>query len=251
MKKKIIALMTACMLATTALVGCSADSETLKVGTNIGYPPFEYFDVDGTTPIGVDIELAYAIGEELGMEVEIVNTAWDGIFAGLDKGDYDLILSAVTITPDRLLDYSFSTPYIQNYQSIVSLVGGEYQITDPSEFDGLRVAYQEETTSDIYLTEYIATNGITVETYEYANVMDCFTELEFGRVDAIIVDSTVANSYTGEGSSFDITWQQNENPEEFAVCIKQDNTELTEQVNTALEALKADGTLDEILTKYF
>ena len=116
--------------------------EKLRVGSDVAYPPFEYFDTDGTTPIGVDMELAEAIGEKLGCEVEIVNTGWDGIFAGLSKGDYDVVISAVTITSERLLDFDFSDPYIENWQSIVVMSDAAVKPADPSELAGLRVGYQ-------------------------------------------------------------------------------------------------------------
>jgi len=250
--KKLLGLALAMIMA-VSMVGCGSkdSSDVLKVGMEVGYPPFEYYDTDGTTMIGVDVELAQAIGEKLGMKVELVDTAWDGIFAGLEKGDYDCIMSGVTITSDRLLDYAFSTPYIENYQCIVTLADAAVKPTDPSMCAGLKVGYQEETTSDYYITDYALNNNITVDTYEYAKVLDCFSDLENGRLDAVICDSTVASSYLGDGSVYEQTWIQNSDPEEFGVCIKQDNTELVDKVNQALADLKADGTLDAILAKYF
>lgn len=251
MKKIICVGLVAALAMSMSACGTKDSEEKLKIGMEIGYPPFEYFDTDGTTPIGVDVELADALGEKMGVEVEIVDTAWDGIFAGLDKGDYDCIISAVTITPDRLLDYDFSDPYIQNFQCIVTLKDSENKPTDPSGVDGLKVAYQEETTSDIFITDYATANGIEFEPSEYAKVMDCFSDLENGRVDAVICDSTVASSYLGDDSIYEQTWIQDSNPEEFGVCIKKGNTELKTDVNAALKELKDDGTLDEILNKYF
>lgn len=87
---------------------------TLKVGMEVGYPPMEYLDKDGITYIGFDVELAGKLAEVLGLKLEIVNTAWDGIFASLDKGEFDLIMSSVSITPDRLKAFSLTEPYISN-----------------------------------------------------------------------------------------------------------------------------------------
>ncbi len=225
--------------------------EKLRVGSDVAYPPFEYFDADGVTPIGVDMELAEALGEKLGCEVEIVNTAWDGIFAGLSKGDYDVVISAVTITADRLLDFDFSDPYIENWQSIVVLSDSEVKPADPSELAGLRVGYQEDTTSDIYLTDYIDKNGITVETFEYATVMNAYDDLAAGRLDAVISDSTVATKYIAE-DRYEQSWIQTEGePELFGVCMPKGSTELQAAVNEALAEIKADGTLDAIFNTYF
>ena len=91
----------------------------LMVGVEIGYPPMEYFDEDGVTPIGFDIDVGRAIAELLGLEHELVNTAWDGIFAGVDRGDYDVIISSVSITPAREENFIFTKPYIENALCLV------------------------------------------------------------------------------------------------------------------------------------
>ncbi len=228
--------------------------DKLLVGSDIAYPPFEYYDTDGVTPIGVDVELAYAIGEKLGCEVEMMNTAWDGIFAGLSKGDYDIVMSSVTITPERLVDFDFSDPYIENYQSINILAGSSIKPASPAELAGLKVGYQEDTTSDIYLTTYIEKNGTEVETYEYATVMNAWDDLAAGRLDAVICDSTVATKYLAEGK-YEQTWNQQSEPdavpEQFAVCMPKGSAELQAAINEALAEIKADGTLDKIFATYF
>lgn len=91
----------------------------LLVGMEIGYPPMEYMDDSGLVPQGFDVDLSYALGELLGLEVELVNTAWDGIFAGLDKDQYDVIISSVSITPERQEAYEMTAPYIANALCIV------------------------------------------------------------------------------------------------------------------------------------
>lgn len=86
----------------------------LRVGMEVGYPPMEYLAEDGMTPIGFDVEMSRAIAELLGLEFEVVNTAWDGIFAAVDKGEFDFVCSSVSITPDRLENYTLTKPYISN-----------------------------------------------------------------------------------------------------------------------------------------
>jgi ABC-type amino acid transport substrate-binding protein len=86
----------------------------LKVGMEVGYPPMEYLDDDGLTEIGFDVELAQKMAEKLGLELEIVNTAWDGIFAALEKGEFDMIMSSVSITPERQEKFILTAPYISN-----------------------------------------------------------------------------------------------------------------------------------------
>jgi ABC-type amino acid transport substrate-binding protein len=93
------------------------------VGCEVGYPPMEYTADDGITNMGFDIDVAYRLGELLGLEVEFVNTAWDGIFFGLDKGEYDAIISAVSITPERQAKYILTEPYVSNAMCIVVKAG--------------------------------------------------------------------------------------------------------------------------------
>lgn len=260
--KKIFALLTIMVMSFTLLTACgskeesekSGDKDVLKVGMEIGYPPFEYYDEDGKTPIGVDVELAYAIGEELGMEVEIVNTEWDGIFAGLAKKDYDVIISAVTITPERLIDFEFSVPYIENWQCIVTLKDAEYKPKTVDELVGHKICFQDETASDIFIEEYYKDKADKPETFGYVEVIDCFNELKLGRVDAVVCDSTVADIYVAQGD-YEITWNQSSEvdatAEEFGVCINKGDKELEEKINKALVKLKGNGKLEEILNKYF
>jgi len=92
----------------------------LMVGADIGYPPMEYYDNDGTTPIGFDIDVGKAIAELLGLDYMVIDTAWDGIFEGVVRGDYDCIISSVSITPARLQVYLFTEPYIANALCIVT-----------------------------------------------------------------------------------------------------------------------------------
>ena len=91
----------------------------LLVGMEIGYPPMEYMDESGLNPLGFDVDLSYELGKLLGLEVELVNTAWDGIFAGLEKEQYDVIISSVSITPERQEAYELTEPYIANALCIV------------------------------------------------------------------------------------------------------------------------------------
>jgi len=95
------------------------NSGKLLVGVEVGYPPMEYLADDGLTPIGFDIDVSYRLGELLGLEVEFVNTAWDGIFFGVEKGEYDVIISSVSITPERQAKYILTEPYVSNALCIV------------------------------------------------------------------------------------------------------------------------------------
>ena len=91
----------------------------LMVGSDIGYPPMEYKADNGMDNIGFDIDVATKVAELLGLEVKFVETAWDGIFFGIEKGEYDIIISSVSITPERQEKYILTEPYVSNALSIV------------------------------------------------------------------------------------------------------------------------------------
>ena len=127
MKKTVlfaIAALTLCLLP-----GCSkktvrgeftVEAGKLKIGCEVGYPPFEYYSEDGKTALGFDIELGNEIARRLSLEPQVIDTAWDGIFAGLDKDQYDMIISGVSITPESQEAYEMTEPYISNKLVIVT-----------------------------------------------------------------------------------------------------------------------------------
>ncbi|MDR3312217.1 MAG: transporter substrate-binding domain-containing protein [Spirochaetaceae bacterium] len=230
--------------------GLTKTPGVLTVGMEIGYPPFEYYDADGKTPIGFDVQMAKALGAKMGLTVKFVDTAWDGIFAGVTKGDYDCIISAATITPERQGAHNFTRPYIGNAQAIVLLKGSTRKIGKPEDLAGLGVAYQEETTSDIFMRKY-EEQGLKFKAYEYEKVMSCFDELKLGRVDAIVCDSLVAVDYVASpNSSFQIVWQ---GPADdfFGICLKKGNDALTAALDKTLDELFADGTMLKISMDVF
>jgi len=253
--KKIVVVFSVLVVVAVLITGCSKASNSmtikngvLQVGMEIGYPPMEYMADDGVTPIGFDVSFSKALGQKMGLEVQFVDTAWDGIFAAVNTKKFDCIISSVTINPARLAAHNFSKPYIQNTLAIVMPKDTKYQVRSPNDLAGLGVSYQEETTSDSYMTE-LAENGLMFTPYEYDKVMYCFDELKLGRVDAIMTDLLVAYEYVARSDFFEIVWQGGE--EEFGVCMRKGNDALTNAINKALDELFADGTMIKISKDIF
>lgn len=220
----------------------------LQVGVEIGYPPMEYFAEDGVTPTGFDIAVAKAIGEELGLEVEFVDTAWDGIFASLDTDKYDCIISSVSITPARQENYNLTEPYVAN--RLVLVTPQDSTLTSPEDVAGLTIAVQLETTADYYMQD-IAASGVDFELAQYDKVLNCFDDLKAGRADAVFTDSVVASYYLGDdAASYKNAWENPEG-EPIGICLKKGNDELTQIIEDAVDALYADGTMAEIAKEYF
>ncbi len=252
--RKIAVVMMAVILvlamAGTALgEGLTLKEGVLQVGLEIGYPPMEYLDEDGVTPIGFDIDVANELAARLNLTLELVDTAWDGIFASLDSSRYDVIISAVSITPTRQENYNLTKPYIAN--KLVLVTAKDLPIKSPDDLAGYRVAVQTETTADVYMKAKMEA-GLTVNDYfVYDKIIQCFEELKLNRVDAVLVDSVVAAYYLGaDADKFSIVWE-NEEAEPMGLCLKKGNDALTQAIEETIDAMYAEGKMTEIAMKHF
>lgn len=255
MKKIVIAA--AVLASALSFIGCNKKAEAgeftvekgkLKIGMEIGYPPMEYYDADGKTPAGFDIELGKAVAAKLGLEAEFVDTAWDGIFAGLETNKYDCVMSAATITPERLESMEFSKPYIGNGQAIIVNTESGFKPASPAELEGKIVAYQAETTSDLFMTKQ-AQAGLKFTPAEFDKVINAFDELKLNRCDAVVADALVYANYAND-PAFASTWVGNAD-EYFGVAIRKGNSALLDKVNAAIDEMKADGTMKSLYLKIF
>ncbi|MDR0530614.1 MAG: transporter substrate-binding domain-containing protein [Oscillospiraceae bacterium] len=260
--KRALALLCAAVLVLLLFAGCGPAKKdkpasalitpgVLTIGSEIGYPPMEYTTDNGLDYIGFDIDVGKAIGDLLGLEVKFVNTAWDGIFAGLEQGQYDMIMSAVSITPDRQEKYILTKPYVSNAQAIITRPGADEAINDPSKFEGKRVAVQTATTSADILEEMVA-NGAKIEIFPYEKVTSCFDDLLLDRADAVFVDSVVAAYYLqGDNAKKFVRTYLSDEPEPMAICIAKGNDKLAAAVEAAVDTLNYNGTMELIAVKNF
>lgn len=244
MKKKSMALVILLVVAVLFFASCSSasGSDVLTIGVDDSYPPMEYRD-ENNELVGFDVAMATALGEKLGMEVEFISTAWDGIFQGLETENYDVIISSVSITPARMETFLFSEPYLANGQVIV-VKPGDKSVTKPEDLDGKSVGVQIGTTADTAVQKYMETLDINL--IKYDEIIQTFTAMSAGYVDYIVVDYPVAIEYVSKDpANFEISTAQLTN-EPIGVCIRKDDVELKEKIDTALEELRSDGTLKEI-----
>lgn len=241
--KKTLTILTAALVAgMTFLAGCAqkeTDDNILKIGTDDTYPPFQFRN-DSNEMVGFEVDLGKALGEKLGMEVEFISTAWSGIFNGLNAKNYDVIMSATSITPKRLETYIFTKPHMTNGQVIVTRAG-ETPLAKPEDLKGMKVGVQLETTADIAATKYLET--VEFEISRYDEVIQTFTAMKAGYVDVIVADYAVAIDYVNKDpESFQLTDVMLTN-EPIAITIRKDEADLRDKLNTALDELRADGTL--------
>ncbi|QSX07589.1 amino acid ABC transporter substrate-binding protein [Alkalibacter rhizosphaerae] len=244
MKKKSMALAILMVAAVLLFASCSTggSADVLTIGVDDSYPPMEYRD-ENNELVGFDVAMAKALGEEMGMEVEFISTAWDGIFQGLETESYDVIISSVSITPARLETFLFSEPYLSNGQVIV-VKPGDTSVTKPEDLDGKNVGVQIGTTADTAVQKYM--EDMDIELIKYDEIIQTFTAMNAGYVDYIVVDYPVAIEYVAKDpDNFEISTAQLTN-EPIGVCIRKDDTELKEKIDAALATLRENGTLKEI-----
>lgn len=258
--KKIITLLLGMALVFT-LVACSGTTQPtsqgeqstpqasplkLVIGVDDTYPPMEFRN-DSNELVGFDIDFANALAKELGVEIEFVATAWDGIFTGLTTGKYDCIISSVSITEERLQSYTFSKPYLSNGQVIV-VKKGDTSIKSPEDLKDKNVGVQLETTADIAAKKQQEVTPFQLTQYD--DIIQTFADLKTGRLQAIVVDYAVAIEYCSKDvDNFEITTAQLTN-EPIAVCMKKDADELKAKVDAAITKLQEDGTMKEISNKW-
>lgn len=216
----------------------------LLMGSDTTYPPFESIGDDGE-PEGFDIDIAMEIAKRLGLELEVKSVKWEGIIPGLKTGDYDIVMSAMTITEERLMEIDFSDPYIDSNQSIAVQEGNE-DITGEEDLAGKVVGVQVDTTGQFYAE---GIGGIK-EIRKYDTILLAFQDLELGRIDAIMNDFPV-NAFISKTRGGTKVVATITTDEQYGIGIKKGNDELLDAVNGALADMMADGTYDEIFEKWF
>ena len=222
--------------------GTEAAGGVLVMATNAEFPPYEYHD--GGEIVGIDAEIAKAIADELGMELEIEDIAFDSIIPEITSGKADLGLAGMTVTEDRKQSVDFTDTYAKASQKII--VKEDSAIASPDDLTGVIVGVQQGTTGDIYVSDLEA-DGTTVERYNKG--FEAVQALSQGKIDAVVIDGEPAKTFVAQTEGLKIL-EESFTDEEYAIAVKKGNTELLEKINGALKTLKDNGTLDEIVAKY-
>lgn len=236
MKKIITLALTAILCASTLVLGSCNNNETKKlvVYTNAEFAPFEY--VANNKVVGVDIDISKKIAEEIGAELEIVNTDFDSIIGAIASGKGDLGASGFTINAERLEQVNFTIPYFTTTQYIIVPKGSEIKAVE--DLAGKKVAVQIGTTGDLLITD-LAYEGMEITRLQNAN--------EGGqglgtKYDAVVIDElTAKNIATVNG--FDTIKVEGQEDEQYGIAIHKDNTELLAAADKVITAMIEDGSL--------
>ena len=243
--KKILAIALICMLTLTGM----AMAETLKMGTNASFPPYEFYDDETGEIVGIDAEVAAAICEKLGYELEIVDMDFDAIIPAVTTGKIDFGMAGMTVTEERLQSVDFTTSYATGIQSVIVKEDSEITSVDDLFAEGAnhKIGVQQGTTGDIYCSGDIEEAGLgTIERYK--NGTDAVLALTSGKVDCVVIDNQPALKYVEANEGLKILDTEYA-VEDYAIALAKDS-ELTAKINAALEELIADGTVQAIIDKY-
>lgn len=221
---------------------------TLTVCTDAPYPPMEFEDPETGEFTGFDIELMRAIAENLGLELAVVNVGFDPITSGLamEAGDCDIAAASITITEERAENILFSDGYFSGDQSL--LVLADSGIESLADLAGQSIAVQTGTTGEIYAQENAPAD---TELVSFENPGDLFLALESGQVQAVLQDLVPNGDYALANDNA-ILVETYPTEEDYGFAAKLEGSEdLMEAVNEQIQALRDDGTYDEIYNEFF
>lgn len=223
----------------------NSDKTTLTMATNAYFPPYEYYD--GENIVGIDAEIAQAIADKLGMELEIVDIEFDSIVTGVATGKYDMGMAGMTVTPDRLESVDFTDSYATGRQVIIVASGSAVTSPDDLYADGATytIGVQLGTTGDIYSCDDFGTDRVQ----QYNSGNEAVEALKSGKVDCVIIDNEPAKYYVDANEGLEILPTEYI-IEDYSICIAKENEALRDEINTALNELIADGTVQNIVDKY-
>lgn len=255
MKK--LAIMALAVLTAFTLTACGSKPsdggkgalDTIIVGTNAEFPPFEYINEEGE-PDGFDIALMKAIGEKIGAEVTVSNMEFKSLIGAIEMDSIDAIAAGMTRTEDREKSVDFSESYYEAKQVIV--VAADSTVAGFADLEGGAIAVQEGTTGDFMVSPEedgaVLTNA-TVKRFKKG--ADAINDLKNGAVDAVVIDAIPAQEFVAMNSdSLKIVTDDSVEPEFYAIAVKKGNKELLDAINKALVELKEDGTYDKLLDEY-
>ena len=260
--KKIMALVLAVLMLASFAVACNSGNDdkgsttvasttatpekpVLKMATNAYFKPYEYYE--GDKIIGIDAEIAAAIAEYLGMELVIEDMEFDTIITAVKQGSVDFGMAGMTVTDERLLEINFTNSYATGVQSIIVKEGSPITSVDDLYAEGAsyKVGVQLGTTGDIYATDDFGADNVV----QYNNGNNAVLALIGGSVDCVIIDNEPAKALVAANAGLKIL-DTSYADEDYAICVKKENTELLEKLNGAIVALTANGKIDEIVAKY-
>ena len=241
--KKILCMMLVIVL-TISLVGCGTKKDTLIVGTEAGFAPYEY--MEGDKVVGIDMDIVKAIADEMGKELEISNMDFDGALIAVQQGKVDLVAAGVSINEERALLMDFSDEYV-NSTEVVVVNKANPMVANMKDLNDKIIAVQQGNIADYYVSN--KENVTPKEIKRYTKFVQAAEDLKNSKVDCIVMDLYPAQELVAandeliilEGTLFE---------DKYAIAVKKGNTELLNKINEVIAQLIEDGKIEEFTAKH-
>ena len=220
----------------------TVEAGKLTMATNAAFPPYE-MTTDAGEFEGIDIETAQAIADKLGLELQIDDMDFDAALLAVQQGKSDMVMAGVTVTDERQNVMDFTDSYATGIQSII--VKEDSDIASVDDLAGKKIGTQRGTTGYLYCSDDFGDENVVA----YDDGLTAVQMLNNGQVDCVVIDNAPAKEFIAANPGLkllDTAYVE----ESYAIGIGKGNTELKDAINTALEELKADGTLQAIVDKY-
>ena len=214
----------------------------LTMSTNAAFPPYEMTADDGSFE-GIDIEVAGAIAEKLGLELQVDDMDFDAALLAAQTGKSDMVMAGVTVTEDRQTVMDFSNTYANGIQVVI--VPEDSAIATIDDLQGKMIGVQRGTTGDSYCSDDFGEDNVI----KYDNGLTAVQALNNGQVDAVVIDNAPAQEFVEANPGLKILDTEYAN-EEYAIGVAKGNTQLLDAINGALAELTEDGTIQAIVDKY-
>ncbi|ODN70022.1 ABC transporter substrate-binding protein [Methylobrevis pamukkalensis] len=248
---KRFAITAAVVVLATGAAGAQ-DMKKVKIGTEGAYPPFNYIDSNGELK-GFDIDIAKALCTAMKADCEFVTQDWDGIIPALQAGKFDAIIASMSITEERMKQVDFTNKYYNTPPAIAVAKDSTLAGATPADLKGVTLGAQASTTHGNFAEAKYGESEIKL----YPTAEEYKLDLVNGRLDAVMDDSVVLGEWlkTPEGACCKLLGTLTPDPAIHGpgagIAIRQGDTELKEMFNTAIDAIRADGTYQKINAEYF
>lgn len=223
------------------------DKGTMVVALNPEFAPFEFKTlVDGKdTIVGADVNIAEAIGEELGVKVKFSSMSFNNVLASLQSGKADIAISGISATPERKKAYNFSEPYYESENVVLIKKTDLDKYTKTTSLDGLSVGTQKGTIQETVASEQLKGAKVVALTQNG----EMINELKNGQIQAVVLEKPIAEGYVANNNDLTISniTLKNDDADAYAVALPKDDDKLTKKVNKVINELKDSGKIDQFV----
>ena len=249
MNKKVISIITTAVVITALFAGCkkednaATDSDTLIVGTEAGFAPYEF--MEGDKVVGIDMDIAQAIAASMGKNLEIKNMDFEGALLAVQQGKVDFVAAGVSVDADRDKVMDFSDDYV-NSTEVVVVNASSSTIATNDDLAGKIIGVQQGNIADFW----VENNANAQEIKRYTQFSQAAEDLKNNKIDCIVMDQYPAEDLVTSNPELKILDADPLFQDKYAIAVNEGNKELLDKINAVIKDLKDSGKLDEIVAKY-